>query len=222
MPGRLRARNRRSDAAVRGARGAAPDRDSPNGTRRGERGRRGSGRARDVRRPGLWGSMPRWLKALAVAGAALAVVLVVVGIAAWNLWGRFDDAADIQGTWGTSAGDTIVITSDELQLSSGVVYDYTIDTQNKTIDFSLGNATGHASYRFGGDRSQLVLDEVDDTDYLVYLGIVPDEDLQRGTTGDGVSVLFREGALPEATTSEDAAEDDGQTEERENSDSSNG
>ena len=78
----------------------------------------------------------------------------------WNQWLRYDDAADIQGTWvidGSSA--TITVTDSEIKMSDDVSYSYSLDTLNKTISFSFGKYTGSGSYAFSPERDTLVITE---------------------------------------------------------------
>ncbi len=94
----------------------------------------------------------------------VAVVLVALAVAtsvlAWNQWFRYDDAADIQGTWrveGSTA--TFTVTSSDIQLTSDVSYPYTLDTFAKTISFSFGNYEGGGSYVFSPERDVLTITE---------------------------------------------------------------
>ena len=102
--------------------------------------------------------------ALIVATVLLCVVVLVVGLFTWDRWLRYDDAADIQGTWQVSgAGTTVVIDESLIWISDDVAYSYTIDTTSKTIAFTFGELSGAARYWFSADRTQLIL--VDGQDY---------------------------------------------------------
>ena len=102
--------------------------------------------------------------ALIVVTVLLCVVVLVVGLFTWDRWLRYDDAADIQGTWQVSgAGTTVVIDESLIWISDDVAYSYTIDTTAKTIAFTFGELSGAARYWFSADRSQLIL--VDGQDY---------------------------------------------------------
>lgn len=120
----------------------------------------------------------------------VAVVFVLVCAVIWNLWFRFDDAADIQGLWTSSDGASVFIDGHDLHLSDDVAYAYSLNTTAKTIDYTFASASGHASYRFSADRATLVLDERGGTDWLVLLGLKADPALSGGSTS-GVTVLMR-------------------------------
>ena len=96
---------------------------------------------------------------------SLAVVLVLAigtGLLAWNQWFRYDDTADIQGTWvidGTDQG--ITITGTDIVMTSEVSYPYSLDTFQKTITFSFKQYNGSGSYAFSPERTTLVITETD-------------------------------------------------------------
>ncbi len=99
-------------------------------------------------------------KAVAIASAVLVVLAVATSLLAWNQWLRYDDAADIQGTWrveGSTA--TFTITDSQIQLTEEVSYPYTLDTFAKTISFSFGNYEGGGSYVFSPERDVLTITE---------------------------------------------------------------
>ena len=122
----------------------------------------------------------------------LAVFLVAVGLFAWNRWFRFDDAADIQGDWKVPAKNyTMVIDGTQMKLTEDVSYNYTIDTWAKTITYSFGSSSGHASYRFSQDRSVLVIEENAGTDWLVALRLKADPVIDEGIVGTGTSELLK-------------------------------
>ena len=117
-------------------------------------------------RDGVSNARPAVRKKKSLAGKiVLAVVLVVVlacvGFAAflaWDRWGAFDDAADMQGVWQANGSDSVVVIDGEkIQLTDDVSYSYEIDSFAKTITFHLGNMEGQGRYRFSPDRSQLVI-----------------------------------------------------------------
>ena len=90
----------------------------------------------------------------------VAVLAIATGLLSWNQWLRYDDAADIQGTWvidGSSA--TITVTDSEIKMSDDVSYSYSLDTFNKTISFSFGKYTGSGSYAFSPERDTFVITE---------------------------------------------------------------
>ena len=78
-----------------------------------------------------------------IACSVVAVLAIATGLLSWNQWLRYDDAADIQGTW----------------VIDGVSYSYSLDTFNKTISFSFGKYTGSGSYAFSPERDTLVITE---------------------------------------------------------------
>ena len=95
-----------------------------------------------------------------IACSVVAVLAIATGLLSWNQWLRYDDTADIQGTWtidGSSA--SITITDSEMQMSSEVSYSYSLDTFNKTISFQFGNYTGSGTYAFSPERTTLVITE---------------------------------------------------------------
>ena len=95
-----------------------------------------------------------------IACSVVAVLAIATGLLSWNQWLRYDDTADIQGTWvidGSSA--TITVTDSEIKMSDDVSYSYSLDTFNKTISFSFGKYTGSGSYAFSPERDTLVITE---------------------------------------------------------------
>lgn len=103
-----------------------------------------------------------WTRGRIVAVSTVAFVVAVLAALAvgfsWLRWFSADDAADLQGTWYLSGTATpIVITEDRIQLTDDVSYHYTVDTADKTIQFTFGNLTGGGCYRFSLDRGQLAL-----------------------------------------------------------------
>ena len=97
-------------------------------------------------------------------GSLVVIVLLAIGtgLLAWNQWLRYDDNADIQGTWvidGTS--QTITITDTDIVMTADVSYPYTLDTFQKTISFSFKQYNGSGSYAFSSERTTLVITETD-------------------------------------------------------------
>lgn len=93
-------------------------------------------------------------------GVVLVAFLVAVGLFSWNRWYRFDDWADLQGTW-YAVGTSVPITIDEdsIRFDEKTAYGYTVDTGKKAIGFSLGNLNGQGHYRFCDDRNCLVIED---------------------------------------------------------------
>ncbi len=88
----------------------------------------------------------------------LAVVAAAVSGFVWLRWYAHDDHADFQGTWYVSGSETpIEITADTIVLTDAVSYRYGLNTQDKTIEFTIGNMAGYGSYRFSLDRQELVI-----------------------------------------------------------------
>ncbi len=80
----------------------------------------------------------------------------------WNLWWRYDDAADIQGTWAQSGTDNkVVITDSSIYLTSTLFYNYSLDTESKHITFNFEDKEGSGVYSFSDDRNTLTIAEVD-------------------------------------------------------------
>lgn len=141
----------------------------------------------------------RWLHV--VIAAIVVVVVVVLAAFSWDRWFRFDDAADIQGSW-QAAGQAAVVEIDgeQMHLTDEVAYDYVLDTGAKTIEFSFGKLAGSGTYRFSEDRATLTIIEgagpniVRDFFLMFGLDIGAGEDADKPTT---VFVRASDGAAPE-------------------------
>lgn len=96
---------------------------------------------------------------------SLIVILLLVigtGLLAWNQWFRYDDTADIQGTWVIDGSNqSITINETDIVMTSDVSYPYTLDTFQKTISFSFKQYSGSGSYAFSPERTTLVITETD-------------------------------------------------------------
>ena len=95
---------------------------------------------------------------LIVIAIVVFVFLCIVLFFSWNRWGRYDDHADMQGTWyivGTDA--SVSIDSKTIQLTEEVAYDYALDQQAKTISYTFGPMSGGGRYWFDGNRRHLVI-----------------------------------------------------------------
>ncbi|MEC4175352.1 hypothetical protein VIN30_02680 [Adlercreutzia sp. R7] len=105
---------------------------------------------------------PRWTRGK-IAALSVAAVLAVLAVAlmagfGWLRWLSADDAADVRGTWYLAGTATpIIITEDRIHLTEDVSYRYTLDTHDKTIQFSFGDLSGSGRYRFSLDRDELAL-----------------------------------------------------------------
>ena len=134
----------------------------------------------------------RLIKRVVIAMIAL-LVAVAIGIAAfsvWTIWYRFDDTADIQGTWVNSEGVSVTFDASQMHLQSGVSFNYTLNPETKEIDYSFSRSSGHGVYRFAQDRSILIIDEKGKTDWLLILEAKEDPAVQ-GTRPEGVTVFRR-------------------------------
>ena len=132
---------------------------------------------------------------VAVLLVALAALVAFSLYTVWNTWFRYDDAADFQGTWTSSEGAAITIDANQIHVSDDVAYSYVLDTQAKTITFTFGRSEGHASYRFNENRTRIVLDEDNGTNWPVVLGLQDDDvaDAAPGDVPNGMTVLARSG-----------------------------
>lgn len=98
--------------------------------------------------------------AVSVAIGVFAAFIVACIALAVDRWWVHDDAQDIQGTWYIYDTEVAIpIGPDTIGISEDAVYEYTIDTQAKTVTYSIGNLTGTSHYRFSSDRSQIALIE---------------------------------------------------------------
>ena len=97
---------------------------------------------------------------LIIAGSIFTLFIIACIALGVHRWCIYDDAQDIQGTWyiyNTKA--TVPIGQSTIGLSQDTEYNYTIDTQAKTITYSIGNLSGTSHYRFSLDRTQIALIE---------------------------------------------------------------
>lgn len=116
------------------------------------------------RRPSSRRTGKRGISRRFVIVSSIVVLLLAVGcgLLAWNQWLRFDDAADIQGTWTVEGTEeTITFTDTDIVMTDEVSYPYTLDTFHKTIDFSFKQYSGSGSYAFSPERTTLVITEED-------------------------------------------------------------
>ena len=97
-------------------------------------------------------------------GSLVVIFLLVIGtgLLAWNQWFRYDDTADIQGTWVIDgSSQSITINETDIVMTDDVSYPYTLDTFQKTISFSFKQYSGSGSYAFSPERTTLVITETD-------------------------------------------------------------
>lgn len=133
-------------------------------------------------------------KMLVIAIIVVALIAVVGGLFAWQRWFRYDDSADIQGTWQLNANkdQTVVIDGTNIDLVKGVSYKYTLNTHDKTIQLSFSDKNGSGTYHFNGDRTVLVINEgSDQPNILVQLGLMDDPAIENDTLKDDVTVLTK-------------------------------
>ena len=107
--------------------------------------------------------LPRLRPRTIVIAVVMVIAVVAVCVFAFNRWGRFDDHADMQGTWyvlGTEVA--IEIGDDTIKLNDEVSYHYQIDERQKTITYTFGPMSGQGRYWFSDDRKHLVITDGDD------------------------------------------------------------
>lgn len=98
------------------------------------------------------------LKRIAVSVAAVACALACLFALPGCASG---DANTLIGEWKIQNTDvTVVFTGSEFKLV-GNTFDYKIDTSDKTITYTSGDATGSAKYSFSDDGKMLTLEEND-------------------------------------------------------------
>lgn len=95
-------------------------------------------------------------------GAVLVIAVVAVAFFAFNRWGRFDDHADMQGTWYVLGTEVpIQIDDTSIRFNEEVSYQYEIDARGKTISYTFGPMSGQGRYWFSDDRKHLVITDGD-------------------------------------------------------------
>ena len=145
---------------ARAEREEASDKQEPHVSRRRASGSSRSGRAGAS--PSKRAKKPRSPAriALSVAIGVFAAFVVACIALAVDRWWVHDDAQDIQGTWYIYDTEVAIpIGPETIGISEDAVYEYTIDTQAKTVTYRIGNLTGTSHYRFSSDRSQIALIE---------------------------------------------------------------
>lgn len=102
-------------------------------------------------------------RTVAIVVAVVVVVLLVLGgVFAFNRWARYDDKADLQGTWYV-LNTEVPITIDEeyIHFNDEVSYRYSIDPTEKTMSYTFGPMEGRGRYWFSDDRNHLVITDGD-------------------------------------------------------------
>ncbi len=125
---------------------------------------------------------------------ALACIFAFLVLAAalfvWNRWYRFDDIADIQGTWrDVNSGATMEVNATHIKIAEDAAYEYTIDITAKTIHYSFGGNEGFSSYRFSEDRQKLVLEDGVETDWGLVFHFRDDPGFAEGELAEGMTRL---------------------------------
>ncbi len=174
------------DAANTGDNAAGEDGDSDSDAQASGKKRRS---VRDAQ--GKQGKRPRRILLICVA-VLLAVALVLAGLFCWQKWLRFDDAADIQGSWQVQeGGESIVFDGRDMKITKAISYEYRLDTEAKTISYQFGELSGAGHYYFSADRQTLViLENGEQAGLLAEAGFLPQELLDRAGE-DGVIVLTK-------------------------------
>lgn len=142
--------------------------------------------------------------AAVVATIVLIAAIVIACLFAWNRWYRFNDHADLQGTW-YAVGTAVPIQIDDasIKLTDDVAYQYEIDAHDKTIRYTFGPMQGQGRYWLSDDRQCLVITdgrEFDGTstaldDLLHSLSDMGDKATGSGLSlpeGDGIIAFTRE------------------------------
>lgn len=165
-----------------------------------------------------------------VALVVLALFVAAAALLSWNRWLRFDDAADLQGSWTVADGaNAITIDEGSIHLTDAEAYGYEIDTGSKTLTFTFSDLSGSARYRFSADRNQVAIQDgsysftttlFDDLGWaLVSFGCLITGQQQPSPAFDSSSlVLTREGTA--STSAQDDTAASGETAEEQGADQS--
>lgn len=95
---------------------------------------------------------------IAIAVALVVALAVCAAVFSWDRWMRYDDAADMQGTW-YAYGTSVPVTFEDgkIVFEANTAYSYEIDPDAKTIDYQIGDLEGQGRYWFSDDRGTLVI-----------------------------------------------------------------
>ena len=97
-----------------------------------------------------------------VIAAVMVVAVIAVALFAFNRWGRYDDHADLQGTWYVMGTEVpITIDAETIRFNEEVSYNYEINPREKTISYTFGPMAGQGRYWFSDDRKHLVITDGD-------------------------------------------------------------
>ena len=125
-----------------------------------------------------------------VLACVFAFLVLAAALFVWNRWYRFDDIADIQGTWrDVNSGATMEVNATHIKIAEDAAYEYTIDTTAKTIRYSFGGSEGFSSYRFSEDRQKLVLEDGVETDWALVFHFHDDPGFAEGDLPEGMTRL---------------------------------
>ena len=90
------------------------------------------------------------------------LAVIAVALFAFNRWGRYDDHADLQGTWYVMGTEVpITIDAETIRFNEEVSYNYEINPREKTISYTFGPMAGQGRYWFSDDRKHLVITDGD-------------------------------------------------------------
>lgn len=161
-------------------------------------------------------------RAVAVLSSiALLACLLGACIGCSKIGDHSDEAIQIQGEWqvvGTRM--TVTFTNNQIKLPGGTVYDYEIDTVNRTITFSVGDVSGEATYKITQDSElgtmRLELTEIVDGEEVTTVFAKLSDDTNAQPSKDGGIEAFSHDpngesggisiSLPEAPQPEPAPE----------------
>ncbi len=94
--------------------------------------------------------------------AVLFATLLVAGMCCFGLVGcGGDDATTIKGEWQVQDTTVTVVFTDTEFKTVASTFEYSIDTQDKTITYTQGEMEGQATYEFTDDNKQMTLTEGD-------------------------------------------------------------
>lgn len=152
-------------------------------------------------------------RVLTVVGIVVGVLLVLAIAAGafwvWNEWFRYDDTADIQGTWIDANGQTVTIDETCLHMPDAIDFEYSMDTKEKTIAYEFGQMSGGGSYDFSDDRNTLVITEADGSQTTLSREVPLSETTEATAEGTDAAAeeAVEEGPAEEAAVEEAAVSD---------------
>ena len=106
--------------------------------------------------------LPRLQPKTIALAAVMIVAVLAISVFVFNRWGRYDDHADLQGTWYVLGTEVpIEIDAETIKFNDEVSYHYEIDAREKTIAYTFGPMSGQGRYWFSDDRKHLVITDGD-------------------------------------------------------------